>query len=61
VSSDDDSLVAESVDEVSVEAAEAPGTSCAPDAQAGSTASPAAQRNANAILGMWTPQIQECA
>jgi len=55
--SDDDSPVAESPDELPVDAAEAPATSCPADAQAGSTASTAEQRKANAILGMWSPRI----
>ena len=58
---DDDSLVAESVDELPVAAAEAPASSCPDDPQAGSTASTAAQTNANVILGISSPRIRESA
>jgi len=54
---DDDSLVAESADKLPVDAAEALATGCPPDPQAGSTASATAQKQANAILGMWSPRI----
>src|SRR4051794_32918007 len=57
VAESDDDAPAESVDELPVAAAEAPGTCCPLDPQAGSTASAAAQRQASAILGMRPPRI----